>query len=225
MKRLLAICSATIFLCAAPSKATPISSVPLPGGFLDAQYTAGTGPDAAYFVVDFAGTTSSPGGSYAFGYHWDPSLTPNPTPADALLAIENASGPATKLQMLTSDFGTTVPNLFVDTFTYGTDTATPDFPDTWTLFLGTYASNQVTWGDPNDLTFGISAVDQDGNQIYSLANGNFYGFSGGFFDENFLIEAPNPRLPIAVPEPAAWILAALGVALLGIRRQRVPRAA
>ncbi len=212
MRTLIAASIASLALCRGVCTA-PVTSVPLPGGFLDVQYAAGSGPNTAYFVVDF-NDQGNGAGTYAFAYNWDSIITP----ADALFSIESAPGNANNLEMQTSDFGSSVPNLFVDTFTYGTETATPTFPDTWTFFLGTYGSSQVTWGNPNDLTFGISAVDFSGNQIYSLENQHFYGFAVGSYDENFTLFVDNPRLPIAVPEPATVVLTVFGgLLLLGAR--------
>ncbi len=223
MKHFFAASIALLALSGAAS-ATPFANVPLPGGFLDVQYSAGGGPNAAYFVIDFAGSGSSPGGTYAFAFNWDANVSPNPTPADGLFAVEAVSN-SPVLQMQTDDFGSTFHNYFVNTFSYGADSANPSgFPDTWTMFLGTYGSGQVTWGDPNDLTFGISAVDFSGNQIYSLEDGHFYGFDVGTFGEDFLIHAENPRLPVAAPEPAAGILIGLSGLLLigaGIRNRRL----
>jgi hypothetical protein len=202
--------------------AAPALDVPLPGGYLDLQYTAGSGANSAYFIVDFG---DNGGQTYAFKYQW-PAATQQ-TPVQALYSIINSTGPLGSLQMAT---GPTIPvsgpdpqtNYFVNGFAYNSNSDTPN-PATksWFLFLGDYATSNVTWGDPDDVFFGISGIDFGGNMIYTLENNKFYGFHVGGFDQNFMILSDNPRLPVAVPEPAACVLAAAGgLGLFVLQRRR-----
>ena len=90
-----------------------------------------------------------PRGAYAFAFNWDSNVTPSPTPADALFSIEGAIRPANRSANASQRFRhPAFHNYFVDTFTYGAETATPGFPNTWTLFLGTYGSSQVPGAIP-----------------------------------------------------------------------------
>src|SRR3989442_1325175 len=97
MKR--AICVSLTFtfcLIARSMLAAPALDVPLPGGYLDLQYTAGSGANSAYFIVDFG---NNGGQSYAFKYQW-PAATQQ-TPVQALYSIINSTGPLGSLQIAT----------------------------------------------------------------------------------------------------------------------------
>ena len=100
-----------------PCFATPVLSVPLPGGYFDAEYFAGSGSNTAYFVVDFGGNG---GTSHGFGYRWDGTQTAD----NALLAIDAAGA----LDMTYGNFGTpAAPNLFIQRLTDPPNTDLPDF--------------------------------------------------------------------------------------------------
>jgi peptidoglycan/LPS O-acetylase OafA/YrhL len=126
-----------------------------------------------------------------------------------MLAIDAAGA----LDMTTSNFGSAAqPNLFINRLTDLPDTDLPDFnvdSRFWHFWLGNYAASNVSWAESN---FGISGRDfVTGDVVQTLANGGFYGF--------YASAGPvAPRLPIAVPEPAAIILAALGFLLIACAR-------
>jgi hypothetical protein len=223
MKKIVsAIFTSLVLLTARSLLAAPALDVPLPGGFLDLQYTAGSGPNAAYFIVDFGDNGGDP---FAFKYHW-PAAT-MPTPVQALYGLISTTGPLGALQMFT---GPAIPaagpdpatNYFVNGFAYNGQQDSPN-PATksWFLFLGDYTASNVVWDDPDNVFFGISGIDFSGNIIYTLENGGFYGFHVGGFDQNFMIISDNPRLPVAVPEPSIYVLAVSGGAglLFALRRR------
>jgi hypothetical protein len=118
-------------------------------------------------------------------------------------------------------------NYFLTELKYGADDEVPDlFTKSWIMYLGDYdphsANPQVSWEDPNSLDFGISGIHLD-NSVYTLQNNMFYGFRvNGFNSDTFLIEGPNPSIPVAVPEPASFVLAIC--ALVGFSLVRGPRA-
>ncbi len=175
--------------------AAPVLDHPLPGGYFNAEYFAGTGANTAYFVVDFGGNG---GGIHGFGYHWDGTQTAD----NAMLAIDTAGA----LDMTTNNFGSaSQPNLFIDRLTDLPDTDLPDFSvDSrfWHFWLGNYDASTVGWSESN---YGISGRDFiTGDVVQTLANGGFYGFYAS-------ANATPPRLPIAVPEPNSLLLAAAGL--------------
>ena len=189
--------AAFLFVClvALPCIATPVLSEPLPGGYFDAEYFAGTGSNTAYFVVDFGGNGGSPHG---FGYHWNGTQTAD----NALLAIDAAGA----LNMTYGNFGTAAaPNLFIQSLADPPNTDLPDFNTDgrfWDYFQGTYSAANVTWTESQT---GISGRDfTTGNIIQTLTDGGFYGFYAS-------ANSTPPRLPVAVPEPAGWILLGMGL--------------
>ena len=196
-----------------PCFGTLVLSEPLPGGYFDAEYFAGTGAKTAFFVVDFGGNGGSPHG---FGYRWDGTQTAD----NALLAIDTAGA----LDMIYGNFGTAAaPNLFIQKLTDPPNADLPDFNVDgrfWDYFQGTYVAANVAW---TESSVGISGRDfATGNIIQTLADGGFYGFYAS-------ANATQPRLPVAVPEPAACVLAvfALGALLAGkfvmVRNLRLPQ--
>src|SRR5262249_47609266 len=167
----------TVCLIARSLLAAPALDVPLPGGYLDLQYTAGSGANSAYFIVDFG---NNGGQSYAFKYQW-PAASQQ-TPVQALYSIINATGPLGSLQMTT---GPSIPvsgpdpqtNYFLNGLGYNGNSDTPNpASKSWFLLLGDYSSSNVTWGDPNTVPYGISGIDFGGNVIGALKNNGFYGF-------------------------------------------------
>ena len=203
MRNLIAACVATIVF-SAQALATPLVSVPLPGGYFDSQYSAGSGANTAYFVVDFG---MAGGGTYGFVYHWDGTDTAD----NAMLAIDAAGA----LDMAYNDFGSPgEPNLFISKLTYPPDSDEPDFnvdSRFWDYFLGNYASVDVNWTESN---IGISGRDFNGDVVQTLDDGGFYGFRADALDENFATVGGPPILPVAAPEPAALVLIGVGGMLL-----------
>jgi hypothetical protein len=186
---------AIFFALTATSSAAPVLSVPLPGGYFDAEYFAGSGANTAYFVTDFGG---SGGGIHGFGYHWDGTQTAD----NAMLAIAAAGA----LDMIYNDFGSPgQPNLFISKLVDPPDQDQPNFNVDgrfWDYFLGTYASNNVSWAES---PYGISGRDfTTGDVVQTLINGGFYGFYAS-------ANTTTPGLPVAVPEPAGLLLAAIGL--------------
>ena len=94
MIRLSLAAIAISFALTVAASAAPVLTVPLPGGYFDAEYFAGSGANTAYFVADFGG---SGGGVHGFGYHWDGTQTAD----NAMIAIAAAGA----LDMTYNDFG------------------------------------------------------------------------------------------------------------------------
>jgi hypothetical protein len=186
----------------AVASAAPVLTVPLPGGYFDAEYFAGSGANTAYFVTDFGG---SGGGIHGFGYHWDGTQTAD----NAMIAIAAAGA----LDMAYNDFGSPgQPNLFISKLVDPPDQDQPVFNVDgrfWDYFLGTYANSNVSW---TESLYGISGRDfTTGDVVQTLTNGGFYGFYAS-------ANTTPPRSPVAVPEPAGLLLAAIGFAGLTSRR-------
>jgi hypothetical protein len=214
MNRIIALsCGICLLLNSASIWAAADVNVPLPGGYLNEQYSAGSGANAAYFVVDFGATD---GNTYGFAYHWDGTQTAD----NAMLAIDAAGA----FDMTYNDFGSAgEPNLFLDKLTYPPDSSQPDYNvdgSFWDYYLGTYANSNVSWSVSN---YGISGRDFNGDIVQTLANGAFYGFRVNTYDENFNPVGGPPVLPVAVPEPATILLAAVGGLLLICRSGRQRR--
>ncbi len=216
MKVIVSTAACSIILAiAVPVSATPVLDHPLPGGYFNAEYFAGSGANTAYFVIDFGG---SGGSVHGFGYRWDGTQTAD----NALLAIDAAGA----FDMTYNNFGTpSQPNLFLDRLTDPPDTDQPDFSVDgrfWDYFLGSYSGSGVGWTESN---YGISGRDfVTGNVVQMLSNGGFYGL---YASANNL---PPPHLPVsAVPEPSAVMLIWVGgVAVAGAwrrRRKKRPRSA
>ena len=217
--------SALVFISRA-AMAAPALDVPLPGGFLDLQYTAGSGNNKAYFVVDFG---DNGGGTFAFKYFWPTNTVA--TPVQGLYSLINATGPLGSLSMSTSP---TIPiggpnptsNYFLTDFGYSGNTTGISNPATksWFMLLGDYLSSNVVWGDANTVPYGISGLDFSGTTIIgALKDNGFYGFRVGGFGgpPDFLALVDNPRVPVAVPEPATLVLAAFGaVSFVFVLRRR-----
>jgi autotransporter-associated beta strand protein len=187
MKAFISIAVASfVITAAAVALADPVLSVPLPGGYLDAQYFAGSGPNTAYFVVDFNGKPGG-GGVYGFGYRWCGTQTAD----NAMLAIDAAGA----LDMTYSDFGSPgQPNIFINRLTYPPDTDEPDFSVDgrfWNYFLGTHNGTTVNWTPSN---YGISGRDfNTGDVVQTLVDGGLNGFYAS-------ADGTPPRLPVvAVP--------------------------
>ncbi len=196
MNRRLCIPFACVALLAIrPALATPVLDHPLPGGYFDAEYFAGTGANTAYFVVDFGGNG---GGVHGFGFHWDGTQT-----ADKALQLIDAAG---SLDATFNNFGTAAqPNLFISRLTDSPNTDQPDFSVDgrfWDYFLGTYSASGVNWVESN---FGISGRDfVTGNIVQTLTNGGFYGVYAS-------ANSTPPRSPVAVPEPETLVLAVIAL--------------
>ena len=144
------------------------------GGELDLDGVFGVGSNTSYFVIDFGGNPDSatgPGDTYAFAYQFD-----DPTKADeALLAlIAESALTSAPIEAAFSDFGggpdgPEDPNLFVDSFTFGEDTDTPDFcvdSRFFELFTTNLVNGSVIFDEPEGV--GISSI--------TLIGGEFLGF-------------------------------------------------
>lgn len=168
---------------------------------LDIQYSAGTGSNTSYFVVDFGGSPDSVPGpklSYAFAYQWDNEATS----ADALIDLSNVANGLT-LETTEFSFG-----LAIDRLSFGQDDDTPDFNEDdrfWNFYQGTLA---------NDLSWAFSGV---GISDRALTDGSFDGFRAQPFDAN----SPGPQLPaVAIPEPNSQLLFLLGTLICFSTRRR-----
>jgi hypothetical protein len=206
MKRLLALLACLSLMLSGTAFAAPVNDHPLPGGFLNIDYFAGpaNGANTAYFITDFGGNGGSPHG---FGFRWNGTETAD----NAMFAIDAAGA----LDITTSNFGSAQqPNYFINRMTDLPDNDLPDFSvDSrfWHFWTGTYSASNVAWTESQ---VGISGRDfLTGDIISTLTNGGFYGF----YASN---DPVAPRLPIAVPEPAALLLALLGSAGFALARRR-----
>lgn len=176
------------------SFAAPQLSHPLPGGFFNSEYSAGSGAETAYFVVDFGGSPGG-GGIHGYVYHWSGIQTAD----NAMLAIDAAGS----LDMQYDDFGASpaTPNIFINKLTDLPDSDMPDFGTDgrfWDYFLGTYSGNNVSW---TESLYGLSG--RDFNPPYevqqALVDGGFYGFYASS-------DSHVPGLPVAQLKPGDFNL-------------------
>ena len=188
------------------------------GGELDLDGVFGIGSNTSYFVVDFAGSPDSatgPGDTYAFGYQFD-----DPTRADdALLGIiDQSASSLAPLQATFSDFGggpdgPTDPNLFVDSFTFGEDTDTPDFGFDnrfIEVFTGNLNNGSVVFDSAD---FGLSSI--------TLTGGEFLGFRANVSTFPEPSVSIDPRIPlVAIPEPSAVMLFGFAALVGSVKRRR-----
>ncbi len=167
-------------------------------GYLEIEYSAGTGQNVSYHVIDFAATG---GESYAFEYHFD---GPTESAHAALLAID-AAGPLS-YDFTNYDFGGgLVP--FADNFSYLSDVGDPNI--FWSYSLGSYAGlgTDVTWA---------GAPTGAGEQM--LTDGSWHGWYNGFNGW----DAIGPSVPAVggagvIPEPTSLLLGILGMSLICLR--------
>ena len=188
------------------------------GRELDLEAVFGFGSNTSYFVVDFSGSpplATGPGDTYAFGYQFDESTRAD----DALLGIigQSASSLA-PLQATFSDFGggpdgPTDPNLFVDSFTFGEDTDTPDF-DFDNRFIEVFTGNLNNGSvDFDSADFGLSSI--------TLTGGEFLGFRANVSTFPEPSVSIDPRIPlVAIPEPTGFVVIGLASMMVSLRRRR-----
>jgi len=199
-------CLSAMLLMTAAVVAAPVTTLPIPGGYLDVSQYVGSGAKTAYYIIDFGGNG---GGKVAYGFRFDSSTLVG---IDGMNALDT-QGP---LNVTYDNFGTTVPNLFVNSL--GIDnTLLFDEPDYnvdgryWSLWSGVPGNGTIAWNFANT---GLSGVDfLSGNVVDLLTDGEIYGFYAG----NGSVQ---PGLPLAaIPEPSTWAML-MGVAALAIVRAR-----
>ena len=180
-----------------------VPEIILEDGYLDIEYSAGSGQNVSYHVIDFASTG---GESYAFTYHFD---GPTKSAHAALLAID-AAGPLS-YAFTSYDFGGGVVP-FADNFSYLSELGDPNI--FWSYSLGSYAAlgTDVTWA---------GAPTGAGEQL--LTDGSWHGWYNGFNGW----DAVSPRVPAVgghgvIPEPASIGLCMWGMFLLFVRRRCKP---
>ena len=179
-------------------RAEIVPDVILADGYLEIEYSAGTGENVSYHVVDFASTG---GESFAFAYHFD---GPTQSAHDALLTIDAAGD--LSYAFTNYDFGGGLV-AFADNFSYLTDTGDPNI--FWSYSLGSYAG----WG--TDVTWS-GAPTGAGEQM--LTDGSWHGWYNGFNGW----DAIGPSVPAVggagvIPEPASIGLCVWMMLLLFVR--------
>jgi hypothetical protein len=187
----------------------PLPEMPIGSEFLDVEYIVGSGNNLSVVIVDFEATA---GDSYAFGYRWDSVVTFE----QIVTSIQN-DGPAGSSLVASLGF---FPGFgaFVNNFSYDGDVGEPD--NFWRLEIGTYVASNITWSTSGaglswltSLHFTGTPTSDPGNlpDVQPSGTTGIIGFYNSFADD-----AVKPRVPTAVPEPAAWLFAAIG--LFGIER-------
>ena len=122
------------------------------------------------------------------------------------------------LQATFSDFGggpdgPTDPNLFVDSFTFGEDTDTPDFGFDnrfIEVFTGNLNNGSVVFDSAD---FGLSSI--------TLTGGEFLGFRANVSTFPEPSVSIDPRIPlVAIPEPSAVMLFGFAALVGSVKRRR-----
>jgi hypothetical protein len=196
--------------------AAPVISIPLPGGYLDVAAYSGTGPNTAYYVFDF-GTNG--GGKIAYGYRFSAA---NLTGMDGM----NAFAADSLLTATYSNYGNTMPNLFVNSLAIGANSDNPGAGGGyWSLWNGTSTGSNINWGYANNGLSGVSVDFGSAPDFITtetlddfLTNGEIYGMRVNY------ATTIQPIAPVtAIPEPGTWSIC-IGVGVLAIvqsRRRRV----
>ncbi|HTQ40541.1 MAG TPA: hypothetical protein VMJ32_16060, partial [Pirellulales bacterium] len=189
MKKIVAIFTWVVFTVCQHAGAAPLSDVPLPGGFLNAEYTVGSGPNLSLVIIDFADTG---GGAYAFGYRWS-------TPTDFGTVVQDLAGgksaSCVSLQPTVIDDPTY--GSYVDNFQYGAEQGNES--DYWRLEVGSYGSGGISW---NTSDTGLSSLTTDNFSASPTFDPDTYlGTAGiiGFYN-SFVDDSIKPRTPLAVSE-------------------------
>jgi Dockerin type I domain len=178
------------------AQAAPLLQVPLTGGFLNVEYTVGSGSNFSVVIVDFADTG---GGAYAFGYRWNPN---QPTDYGAVIQTIVDDGPAG--HSLYADLAPPDPvyGTFVNNFQYGSNVGNAN--DYWRLEIGTYSSGGISW---NDSGTGISSLTTDNFSAKPtfdpdtfLGTAGIIGFYNSFDNDN------PPAIPVAALKPGDFNL-------------------
>lgn len=182
------------------------------GQNIDVEYWAGTGENEAICVIDFA-ASSTPGGSYAFGYRWDGSATSE----DMLIALDGDGVGGTVDVSYYNDptYGFGLTGLSYNGYSIVSDGWTTTFPGFWWDGYDGYTDfggNPVA-GESPDGTF---AESQLGAATRSLASGYLDGWSQEYVDNGY---SPINTPVVPVPEPASLGLLSIG-ALAMLRRRR-----
>ncbi|MEX0776422.1 MAG: PEP-CTERM sorting domain-containing protein [Phycisphaeraceae bacterium] len=210
------------------------------GQWVDVEYWAGSGSNAAVLVVDFGS-----GNNYAFGYRWDdedtftrvssPTTTPQgqnwlDTPGNGtgaanlseamVLAMANyGGGEALSLTYRYTQFG-----LGVESLSYQGHTMLNDFVNTWpnidsniALWLSGYPAYTDWFGDPHD------ASPADGQTWISSPEGaSTRMLSDGYYDGwSWASGSAFPDAPVTpIPEPVSLAMLGMGATLLMFRRRK-----
>ncbi len=182
----------TFLIITATASAAPVTTLPLPGGYLDVSQYVGSGTKTAYYILDFGGNG---GGKVAYGFRFDSSTLVG---IDGMNALDTL-GP---LNATYDNFGTIMmPNLFLNSLGNGQYFDQPDFNVDgryWSLWSGVPGNGTISWNFANT---GLSGVDfLSGNVVDLLTDGEIYGFYAG----DGIIA---PSFPIAaIPEPGTWAI-------------------
>lgn len=143
-----------VLLLSMSVQAAPVTTLPIPGGYLDVDAIYGTGSKTAYYIMDFGGNG---GGKVAYGVRFDAA---NLTGIDGMNILDTL-GP---INVSYNNFGSLqVPNLFVESLGNGLYFDSPDYFDPldpgrfWSLWQGTATGTTINWGFAN---LGLSGVDK-----------------------------------------------------------------
>jgi hypothetical protein len=187
MKKIAAVFALVFFMVCHNAWTAPLSDVALPDGFLNAEYTVGSGPNLSLVIIDFADTG---GGAYAFGYRWS-------TPTDFGTVVQDlAGGVSMGGASLNPDvvvdplYGT-----YVNNFYYGSEAGNAN--DYWRLEVGTYGSGGISW---NTSGAGLSSVTTDNFSAAPTFDSETYTGTAGVigFYNSFDDDSIKPRTPLAV---------------------------
>jgi hypothetical protein len=191
----------------------PVYSIPLPGGYLDVTAYSGSGPNTAYFVFDFS---SNGGGQVAFGYRFS---------AANLTGIDGMNAFATNglLTANYSDYGSTMPNLFLNSLAVGSFSDNPGAGGGyWSLWNGTATAANISWSFANNGLSGVTAVygpapDFEVTETLDdfLTDGEIYGMRVNY---SGMIQ---PISPLAtIPEPSTMAILGCSVVFAVVRGRR-----
>jgi hypothetical protein len=202
-------------ICACGSaKGAPLTEVPIGGEYLDVEYIVGTtGSNLSLVIIDFQVTG---GESYAFGYRWSDDTALN---LDNMLKSIADNGELNAIFKTDPGFGE-----FLSDLEYAGNSGNAD---EWRLDVGTYSGSTISWeiaetglSSLTSLHFTEPSTFDSGTFLGTAGIIGFYNSFAGFPFGGNPDTTVKPRIPTAVPEPAAWILALSGVVAVSLRLRR-----
>ena len=166
------------------------------GLMLDIEYSAGTGENTSYLVIDFSATG---GTTHAYSFHWNSSPI-SLTSLDLLSAIVDAGD--LDWEYASSEWGP-----YIENFSFGNEGG--DASLFWSYSLGEVDDPGISWVD-----------SQEGIGDRLLADDSIDGWYNGFNEDWSAIPPSVPLVPI--PAPPAAIIMLLLHAGYRVPRRRLP---